>query len=340
MAAGGGTRAVVTAMVANGGIAIAKFVAYVFTGSSSMLAESIHSVADTSNQALLLLGGRRAQMVADDRHQFGYGRERYFWSFIVALVLFSVGGGFSVYEGIKKIREPHEIESVAWAIGVLVFAMVAEAFAFRTAVIEAGKVRGQRTWWQYIRTARSPEIPVILMEDTGALLGLVFALFGVTLTVVTGDPIWDGIGTLLIGVLLVVIAAVLTWEMKSLLIGEAATPADTRAIVTAVEQAAHVVRVIDLRTQHIGPEELLVAGKLEFTRGLGTAGLADAVDGVERAIRDAVPLTARIYLEPDLWERDHVDVDGPPGSIRAADEGTSTGHADAATGQSADPTPQ
>jgi cation diffusion facilitator family transporter len=323
MAAGGSTRAVVTAMVANGGIAIAKFVAYVFTGSSSMLAESIHSVADTSNQALLLLGGKRAQLVADDRHQFGYGRERYFWSFIVALVLFSVGGGFSVYEGIKKIRDPHEIESVAWAIGVLLFAIVAEAFAFRTAALEADKVRGERSWWTYVRTARSPELPVILLEDTGALLGLVFAMFGVTLTVVTGDPVWDGIGTLMIGVLLVAIAAVLTWEMKSLLIGEAATPADTSAIVAAVRQAPQVVRIIDLRTQHIGPEELLVAGKLEFAGDLGTAGLADAVDGVERAIRDAIPHTARIYLEPDLWERDHVDVDGPPGSVHAADEGGS-----------------
>ncbi|MBY5162179.1 cation diffusion facilitator family transporter [Salsipaludibacter albus] len=309
MAAGGGTKAVVTAMIANGGIAIAKFVAYLFTGSSSMLAESIHSVADTSNQGLLLLGGKRARKIADDRHQFGYGRERYFWAFVVALVLFSVGGGFSVYEGINKIRDPHEIESVAWAFGVLSFAIVAEAFAFRTAFLEAKKVRGTRTWWQYLRSARSPEIPVILLEDTGALLGLVLAMGGVGLTVATGDPIWDGIGTLCIGVLLIVIAAFLTWEMKSLLIGEAATDTDTAAIVRAVGDAPDVTRIIDLRTQHIGPEEVLVAGKIEFTRGLTNTQLSDAIDTVEAAVRDAVPHDLQIYLEPDLYEADYVDAD-------------------------------
>ncbi len=310
MAAGGGTKAVVTAMFANAGIAIAKFVAFLFTGSSSMLAESIHSVADTGNQGLLLLGGKRARMIADDRHQFGHGRERYFWAFVVALVLFSVGGGFSVYEGIKKIRDPHEIESVVWAFGVLGFAVVAEAFAFRTAVGEARKVKGDRTWWQYLRTARSPEIPVILLEDSGAMFGLLLALGGVGLTVATGNPVWDGIGTLGIGVLLVVIAGFLTWEMKSLLIGESATDADTQAIVSAVRDAPDVARIIDLRTQHIGPEEVLVAGKVEFTRGLSQAEVADAIDGAERAVRDAVPHTIQIYLEPDLYDPDHVDSPG------------------------------
>lgn len=307
MAAGGGTKAVVTAMIANGFIAVAKFVAFLFTGSSSMLAESIHSVADTSNQGLLLLGGKRAQKVADDRHQFGYGRERYFWAFVVALVLFSVGGGFSVYEGIKKIRDPHEIESVVWAFGVLGAAFVAEAFAFRTALMEARKVKGARTWWQYLRTARSPEIPVILMEDTGALLGLVFAIVGVGLTTITGNPVWDGIGTLSIGILLVGIAAFLTLEMKSLLIGEAATDSDTSQIVTAVTESPDVARVIDLRTQHIGPEELLVAGKVEFTRGLSQSQVADAIDVTEQAVRDAVTHVVQIYLEPDLYDPEHFD---------------------------------
>lgn len=318
MATGGNTTAVVTAMFANGGIAIAKFVAFLFTGSSSMLAESIHSVADTSNQGLLLLGGKRAQQIANDRHQFGYGRERYFWAFIVALVLFSVGGGFSVYEGISKIRDPHEIESVAWAIGVLAFAMVAEGFAFRTAFIAAGKAKGQRSWWAYIRSARSPELPVILLEDTGALFGLVFAMLGVVASVTLDQPVWDGIGTLMIGILLVTIAAVLTWEMKSLLIGEAATDADTAAIVAAVESASDVTRIIDLRTQHIGPEDLLVAGKIEFTRELSTTELSDAVDGVETAIRDAVAHSAMIYLEPDLWDDAYVDPDRAPSDPEVA----------------------
>lgn len=302
-----------TAMVANGGIAIAKFVAFLFTGSSSMLAESIHSVADTSNQGLLLLGGKRAQRIADDRHQFGYGRERYFWAFVVALILFSVGGGFSVYEGVRKIADPHEIESVGWAFGVLGFAIVAEAFAFRTAIVEARKVKGNRSWWQYLRTARSPEIPVILLEDAGAMFGLLLAFAGVGLTVVTDNPVWDGIGTLGIGILLIIIAAFLTWEMKSLLIGESATDADTAAIVSAVRDAPDVSRIIDLRTQHIGPEEVLVAGKVEFTRGLSQAAVADAIDGAETAVRAAVDHTVRIYLEPDLYDPDHVDSpDDPP----------------------------
>ncbi len=193
MAVGGGTKAIVAAMVANGGIAIAKFVAYLVTGSASMLAESIHSVADTSNQGLLLLGGRRAQRVADDRHQFGYGRERYFWAFVVAMVLFALGGVFSIYEGIDKIRHPHEVESLAWAIGVLIFAIVAEAFSFRTAIVESQKVKGDRSWTDFIRRSRSPELPVVLLEDAAAMIGLILSLVGVSLTEITCDAVWDGL---------------------------------------------------------------------------------------------------------------------------------------------------
>lgn len=307
MAAGGGTKAIVAAMLANAVIAVAKFVAYVVTGSASMLAESIHSVADTSNQGLLLLGGRRAQKVADDRHQFGYGRERYFWAFIVAMVLFALGGVFSIYEGIEKIRHPHEVTSVGWAIGVLVFAIIAEGLSFRTAVVESLKVKGTRTWVEFVRRSRSPELPVVLLEDLGAMVGLILALVGVGLTAITGDPIWDGLGTLSIGILLVVISVVLTIEMKSLLIGEAATQEHINAITEAVDGVGAVNRVIDLKTQHIGPEELLVAGKIEFDRSLSNPQLSDAVDEVESALRKAVPLTMQIYLEPDLYEVDHPD---------------------------------
>jgi cation diffusion facilitator family transporter len=312
MAAGGGTRAIVAAMVANGGIAIAKFVAYVVTGSASMLAESIHSVADTSNQGLLLLGGKRAQKVADDRHQFGYGRERYFWAFVVAVVLFALGGLFSIYEGIDKIRHPHEVESLVWAIGVLVFAIVAEGWSFRTAIVEARKVKGTRTWSQFIRKSRSPELPVVLLEDAGALIGLVLALVGVGLTAITGEALWDGLGTLAIGVLLVVISITLTIEMKSLLIGEAATEEHIRAITDTVKGVESVRRVIDLKTQHIGPEELLIAGKIEFDHSLANPQLSDAVDEVETALRAAVPLTLQIYLEPDLFDSDHAETPSAP----------------------------
>jgi cation diffusion facilitator family transporter len=312
MAASGGTRAIIAAMLANAGIALAKFVAYVVTGSASMLAESIHSVADTANQGLLLLGGKRARRIADDRHQFGYGRERYFWSFVVAMVLFTLGGLFSIYEGVSKIRDPHELTSIGWALGVLVVAIVLETFSFRTAIHEAREVKGGRTWWRYIRSSRSPELPVVLLEDAGALFGLLLALTGVGLAALTGNEIWDAVGTLCIGALLLVIAGFLTIEMKSLLIGEAATSTDVEAIRKAVEGCPDVVRVIDLKTQHIGPEELLVAGKLEFTSTLSTPQLAAAIDVTETSIREAVPLAGRIYIEPDVWRSDHVPTPDSP----------------------------
>lgn len=309
----GGTRAILAAMVANAGIAVAKFVAYLVTGSASMLAESVHSVADTSNQGLLLLGGRQARRIADDEHQFGYGRERYFWSFVVALVLFTLGGLYSLYEGIDKLRHPHEITALGWAIGVLIFGLILEGFSFRTAIVEARKEKGNRRWWDYIRRSRSPELPVVLLEDAGAMFGLMIALIGVSLAAVTGDPIWDGIGTIGIGVLLLVIASVLTVEMRSLLLGEAATKEDIVAIVAAVRGAESVRLIIDLRSQHIGPEELLVAGKLEFDHHLTTSGIADAIDRCETAIRHAVPHARRIYLEPDLFDPNHIGTpDLPP----------------------------
>ena len=298
-------------MLANAGIAVAKFVAYLVTGSASMLAESVHSVADTSNQGLLLLGGKRAQKVADDRHQFGYGRERYFWAFVVAMVLFALGGLFSIYEGIEKIRSPHEVESLGWAIGVLVFAIVAESWSFRTAIVESKKVKGDRTWSDFIRRSRSPELPVVLLEDAGALIGLILALAGVGLAAVTGDVIWDGIGTLSIGILLVVISILLTIEMKSLLIGEAATREHIAILTDTVASVSSVSRIIDLKTQHIGPEELLVAGKIEFEDTLTNPELSDAIDEVETALREALPLTLQIYLEPDLYDPDHVDPTRP-----------------------------
>lgn len=313
MASSGGTRAIVAAMAANAGIAVAKFVAYLVTGSASMLAESVHSVADTSNQGLLLLGGRQARKIADDRHQFGYGRERYFWSFIVALVLFTLGGLYSLYEGIDKLRHPHEITSIGWAIGVLIVSLFLESFSFRTAVVEARKVKGPRSWWSYIRRSRSPELPVVLLEDAGALLGLAMALAGVSLVAVTGDPMWDGIGTVAIGLLLLVIATVLTVEMRSLLIGEAATSEDIAAINGAVDSSEGVVRAIDVKTQHIGPEDLLVAAKIEFDHSLSVVEVAEAIDRCEQAIRLAVPHALRIYLEPDLFDPDHVgSPDLPP----------------------------
>ncbi|MFB4266309.1 cation diffusion facilitator family transporter [Nonomuraea sp. GTA35] len=300
MSASGGTKAIVAALVANLSIAVAKFVAAFFTGSSSMLAEGIHSVADSGNQVLLLVGGKRAARARTKEHPFGYGRERYFYAFVVAVVLFTIGAAFSLYEGVHKISDPHKVEAPIWAFAVLIFAIIAETFSFRTAIIESNAVRGKQSWVAFIRRSKSPELPVILLEDLGALFGLIFALFGVTMAVVTGDGVWDGIGTLMIGVLLAVIAVVLAIETKSLLVGEGASPDVEEQIRTALEGAPEVSRVIHMRTLHLGPEELLVAAKIAVEHNDTAAEVAYGIDEAERRIREAVPIARVIYLEPDL----------------------------------------
>ncbi|MCT9928835.1 cation diffusion facilitator family transporter [Planotetraspora sp. A-T 1434] len=303
MSAGGGTKAIIAALGANMAIAAAKFVAFLFTGSSSMLAESVHSVADSGNQALLLLGGKRAEKGRTRKHPFGYGRERYFYAFVVAVVLFTIGALFSIYEGWHKIADPHPVESPLWAFAVLIFAIVAEGFSFRTAIKESRQIKGDHSWVSFIRRAKAPELPVVLLEDFGALLGLVFALFGVTMAVVTGNGIWDGVGTVMIGVLLAVIAVILAAETKSLLIGESATPEVEEQICAALEDAG-VAKVIHLRTLHLGPEELLVAAKIAVDHDETAAEVAKGIDEAEQRIRKAVPIARVIYLEPDLYRAD------------------------------------
>jgi cation diffusion facilitator family transporter len=298
--AGQGNRAIFAAFFANLGIAVAKFIGFLVTRSSSMLAESIHSVADTGNQALLFLGGHRAGRQATPSHPFGFGRERYFWSFIVALVLFTGGSVFAIFEGIEKLLHPHELESAGWAIGILLFAMVLEGYSFRTAIVESRPLKGDASWWGFIRQAKLPELPVVLLEDAGALVGLVIALTAVSISAATDEAAWDAAGTLLIGLLLGAIAMVLAVEMKSLLIGEAASAGDQRAIEDAIVGSPLVNTLIHLRTQHFGPDELLVGAKVEFAGSLIAADLAKAIDAVEAAIRAAVPRATVIYLEPDL----------------------------------------
>ncbi|WP_410653885.1 cation diffusion facilitator family transporter [Amycolatopsis sp. lyj-112] len=299
MSAGGGTKAIIAALVANAGIAIAKFTGFLITGSSSMLAESVHSLADTSNQGLLLLGQKTSQRKATRTHPFGFGRDRYFYSFIVALMLFSLGSVFALYEGIHKIGEPEALTSPFVAVGILVVAIGLECYSFYTAIQESKKIKGDAGWWAFIRQAKTPELPVVLLEDAGALLGLVFALAGVGLSVATGDPIWDGIGTVTIGLLLGIIAVILIIEMKSLLIGEGATETDHDTIVDELA-AGKVERVIHIRTLYIGPDEMLVAAKLALVPGLDTAAVAQAIDDAEARVRAKVPTAKLIYLEPDL----------------------------------------
>jgi cation diffusion facilitator family transporter len=301
MSAEGGTRAILAALTANLGIAATKFIAFLLTHSSSMLAESIHSVADSGNQLLLLIGGRRASREATPEHPFGYGRQRYVYAFIVSIVLFSVGGLFALYEGWHKWLHPEPIEGTwAWVpLVVLVVSIGLEGYSFRTAIAESDRTRGGRSWVAFIRTAKAPELPVVLLEDTAALLGLVFALIGVGMTLITGQGRWDAAGTLLIGLLLVLVAGVLAVEMNSLLIGEAATPEHVDAICGALVGGV-VLRVIHMRTLHLGPEELLVAAKIAIGPAATGAQVAEAIDDAERRVRAAVPIARVIYLEPDI----------------------------------------
>ncbi|MFF3244482.1 cation diffusion facilitator family transporter [Streptomyces sp. NPDC002870] len=301
MSASGGTKAIVAALAANLAIAVAKFVAFLFSGSSSMLAESVHSVADSGNQGLLLLGGKKAKREATPQHPFGYGRERYIYAFLVSIVLFSVGGMFAIYEGYEKIKHPHEIEAWYWPVGVLVFAIIAETFSFRTAIRESNETRGKKSWTEFVRHAKAPELPVVLLEDLGALVGLVLALGGVSLALVTGNGVWDGIGTLCIGVLLIVIALVLAAETKSLLLGEAAGIDDIEKIKAAAVDGETVTGIIHMRTLHLGPEELLVAAKVAVQHDDTAAEVAAAINAAEERIRAAVPIARVIYLEPDIY---------------------------------------
>ncbi|YCK80438.1 cation diffusion facilitator family transporter [Arthrobacter sp. D3-18] len=300
MAAGGGTKAIVAALAANLTIAVLKFIAFFLTASSSMLAEAIHSVADSGNQILLLVGGKRAKRAASPEHPFGYGRERYIYAFIVSIVLFSVGGLFALYEAWEKFQHPHGIEGAFWwvPLAVLVGAIIAESFSFRTAIIESNHIRGKQSWVKFVRNAKQPELPVILLEDFGALLGLIFALFGVGMTLVTGDGVWDALGTAMIGLLLVAIAVVLALETKSLLLGESATKEDVQHITEALE--ADGTRIIHLKTLHLGPEELLVAAKISMDASETGEEIARGIDAAEQRIRAAVPIARVIYLEPDI----------------------------------------
>ncbi|CAN5559999.1 cation diffusion facilitator family transporter [soil metagenome] len=299
---GHGTKAVIAALIANFAVAAAKFVGFLVTGSSSMLAESVHSVADSGNQGLLLLGGKRAKKAADEEHPFGYGRERYFWGFVVALVLFTLGSVFAIYEGLHKIEHPEEVKSPIWAVGILGFALVAEGLSFRTAIREADKLKGDASYWQFVRRSKTPELPVVLLEDFGALIGLVLAMSGIGLSVALDDGRWDGYGTLSIGILLGLIAIVLVVEMKSLLIGESASRKDLEAMRAAIEIEPDVIRVIHLRAEHIGPDELLVGAKVEFLHELTVVDVAQAIDRVERNIRANVHAARIIFLEPDVHQ--------------------------------------
>jgi cation diffusion facilitator family transporter len=300
MSTEGGTKAVIAALMANSGIAVSKFFAFAITGSTSMLSEAIHSVADSMNQVLLLVGGKRSKRIADDKYQFGYGRVRYVYGFMVAIVLFMVGGIYSFYEGLHKWNHPEPVKDFWIAIVVLSIAIVLEGLSLRTAVRETNKVRGSRSFAKFVRDSRQPELPVILLEDFGAIVGLNFALIGIGAAVVTGDGRWDGLGAMAIGSLLIVIAIILVREMAGLLIGEGALPEEYDAVQAALESAPLVDRVIHLRTLHVGPDALLVGAKIAITKSDSAEEIARGIDEAERLLRIAVPSAQYVFLEPDL----------------------------------------
>ncbi|SIO08197.1 cation diffusion facilitator family transporter [Agromyces cerinus] len=301
MSASGGTKAIIAAFLANTGIALTKFIAWFFSGSTSMLAEGVHSVADAGNQLLLILGGRKAKKAADKEHPFGYGRERYVYAFVVSIILFSVGGIFSIYEGVDKLTHPHELENAWLPLLVLSIAIVLESFSLRTAVKESNTIRGRQSWVQFVRRAKAPELPVVLLEDVAALIGLVFAFLAVGLTVLTGNPVFDAIGTLMIGTLLVVVAVVLGIETKSLLVGEGANDDDLERIEQAILAGPEAERIIHMKTLYLGPDELLIAAKLGFAADQRLLEVAVATNVIEQRIRDAVPSARAIYIEPDVY---------------------------------------
>ncbi|MFL0410860.1 cation diffusion facilitator family transporter [Microbacterium paludicola] len=304
MSGHGGGKAILAAFLANMGIAIAKFIGWALSGSASMLAEAIHSVADSGNQLLLMLGGRKARRAADREHPFGYGRERYVYAFVVSIILFSVGGLFSIYEGVEKLTHPHALDE-QWQylpVAILVVAIALESFLLRTAVKESNLVRAKgQSWVSFIRHSKAPELPVVLLEDLAALLGLVFALFGVGMTIITGNSFFDALGTLMIGALLIIVAIVLGIETKSLLVGEGATMADFDKIVHAIEKGPEVDKLIHIKTLYVGPEELLVAAKVGVPKDKLLADVASDINVVEKRIREAVPIARVIYLEPDVF---------------------------------------
>jgi cation diffusion facilitator family transporter len=307
-------KAVFAAFAANLGIAVTKFVAFALTGSASMLAEAVHSVADTGNELLLIIGRGRSRRPRSEEHPFGFGRERYFYGFVVSVMLFTVGATFSVYDGLHKILNPEPVRDPLIAIGVLALSAVLESFSLRTGIAEANAVRGDRSWATFIRRTKAPELPVVLLEDMAALSGLVFAFAGVSLAALTGDGWWDGVGSLGIGGLLAIAAAILAVETKSLLIGESASAEMQRLILTALEQDPGIVRVIHLRTLHMSPDALLVTAKIAVRETDSAAQISAAIDAAEKRVRAVVPIAKTIYLEPDIYRPNQADQTDP--SIR------------------------
>lgn len=304
MSASGGTKAIIAALLANLGIALTKFIAWAVSGASSLLAEAVHSLADSGNQLLLLFGGKQAKRRADSEHPFGYGRERFVYAFLVSIILFTVGGMFSIYEGIHKLQHPEPLEAWWLPLGVLLIAMVLESFSLRTAIRESNPHRGNASWLQFIRHSKAPELPVVLLEDSAALVGLSLAFVGVGLTALTGNSLFDSLGTIGIGILLIAVAILLGIETKGLLIGEGASPADVQAIEKAIISGGETNGIIHMKTLYLGPDEFMIGAKLAFPPETRFSDVAKSIDAIEKRVRESVPAAKVIYIEPDVHRVD------------------------------------
>ena len=297
---GGGdsTRAILFALGANFAIACSKGVAAFFTGSGAMLAETVHSLADCGNQLLLMLGMKQARRAPSADYPLGYGKAIYFWSFLVALMLFSVGGMYSIYEGVHKLQHPEPLRQWWWAVAVLVFGIVAEGMSMRACLQEVKKARGDRSLWQWFRESRQAELVVIFGEDLAALAGLVLALLAVVLSVLTGDPIWDAIGTLAIGLLLVVVAVFVAVEVKALLIGQSMDPDREQEVRAFIAARPEVAGVISLITLQLG-NDVMLSVQAEMTPADSADALIEAINRVERAVKQRFPEVRWSFFEPD-----------------------------------------
>lgn len=302
---GGGKTAVVAALLGNLGIAAAKFVAFGFTRSSAMLAEGFHSLADTGNQALMLLGLKLAARPPDDDHPYGYGKETYFWSFVVAMSIFTLGAAFAIYEGIHKLIEisghegVHELRSQTWALAVLGVSLGLEAVSFAVAMRAFAHEKGTLTLRQAVVESRAATVITVLFEDAAALLGLVLALVGVGLTALTGNPVFDALASLAIGAVLACVAFFLAAMTKRLLIGQSATPRVEAAIRAAIEGLDGVDSVIELKTLHMGADYILLNLGVDFAEGLDTGRMEALIDAIEDRVKAAVPAVRRIFIEAD-----------------------------------------
>jgi cation diffusion facilitator family transporter len=300
---GNSIRAIFFALGANFAIFLAKLVAAVITGSSAMLAEAVHSLAYCGNQLLLLLGIRQAKRPPSPDYPLGYGKAVYFWSFLVALMLFSVGGMFSIYEGLHKLSSEEPLKSPLIAVAVLAFGIIVESVSMRACMIEVNKARGGRNLWRWFRSSRQAELVVIFGEDLAALLGLVLALIAVVIAMVTGNPVWDAIGTLAIGVLLIVVAVFISVEVKAMLIGQSVDPAVRTQMQEFLDGRPEVAQVYNLLTLQLG-NDVMVSVKARM-QGVDSAdGLIAAINTVERDLRGRFPQVRFCFFEPDVEDGD------------------------------------